>query len=66
MIRVSSGNFCWDLFYYKNENFNLILRKNSEILVKSVPFLASFRRKMDFLRKKNVNIFEKWIPFLRL
>ena len=48
----------------KLEICKIIFRKNYEIFVKSVQFFESFRRKMDFSRKKNVDIFEKLIDLL--
>ena len=60
----STGYFSAFICIIKMENFNFF--QNAEILVKSVPFFEGFRRKMDFLRKKNVDIFENWIHSLIL
>ena len=47
-------------------NVKIAYRKNAEIPVEYVQFLESFRRKMDFSVRKNVDIFEKWIHLLIL
>ena len=59
LIIEFSGNFSGFIGYHKIENFKIIFRKNSEILVKYVQFFESFRRKNGFFGQEECWYFWK-------
>ena len=59
-------NFSGFIGLIKFENFQIIIRKNSEIPIKYVRFFEIFLMKNRFFGQENVDIFENSIHFLIL